>query len=271
MKKTKKWPFYLIVTLLALYLIIPLFVTFIYSIATTWSTTLLPSGLTLKWYAQMFEDPTFIKALIRTLVLILISMLVVLLIMIPTVVVVSMHFPRLERLFQSLVLLPYAMPGIILASGLLQTYSTIEIPKLLLLGGAYFIVVMPYMYQGIRNSLHSVNMTSLIESAELMGANQLEIFFKIIIPNIKKGILVSSLLSFSILFGEFTLTNLVVGGNYETIQIYLFRIMQVSGHLSSAVVIAYLFVLSILSFAIILFTNGRRTKSSAVVQHREVD
>lgn len=261
MSEGKKWPFYLIVTLLALYLIIPLFVTLVYSLATSWTTTILPSGLTLKWYAQMFEDPTFINALIRTLVLIIVSMAVVILVMLPTVVIVSMHFPRLEKLFQSIVLLPYAMPGIILASGLLQTYSSIEVPKLILVGGAYFIVVMPYMYQGIRNSLHSVNMSSMIEAAELLGANQLKIFFSVIIPNIKKGILVSSLLSFSILFGEFTLTNLVVGGNYETIQIYLFRIMQVSGHISSAVVIAYLFVLSILSFLIIMFTNGRKRKS----------
>ncbi|SFG74895.1 ABC transporter permease [Sporolactobacillus nakayamae] len=260
MSEGRKWPFYLIVILLALYLIIPLFVTLIYSLATSWSTTILPSGLTLKWYASMFEDPTFINALIRTLLLILVSMAVVLIVMIPTVVIVSMHFPRLEKLFQSIVLLPYAMPGIILASGLLQTYSSLEIPKLILVGGAYFIVVMPYMYQGIRNSLQSVNMIPMIEAAELLGSNQLKIFFSIIIPNIKKGILVSSLLSFSILFGEFTLTNLVVGGNYETIQIYLFRVMQVSGHISSAVVIAYLFVLSLLSLLIILFTNGKKKK-----------
>ena len=62
-----------------------------------------------------------------------------------------------------------------------------------------------------------------MEAAEIFGANQMTAFRKVILPNILSGILVSGLLSFSILFGEFVLVNLLVGGSYETVQIFYIK------------------------------------------------
>ena len=53
------------------------------------------------------------------------------------------------------------------------------------------------------------------------------------------------------LFGEFVMTNFLVGGRFETVQIYLKRLMDTSGHMASAIVISYfLFILIITSIAI---------------------
>ncbi|MEG0844405.1 MAG: ABC transporter permease subunit [Romboutsia sp.] len=250
MKKIPK----IFVSIIMVLLFLPIVLTFGYSIATNWHSTLIPEGITFKWYLQLFSDKSFIDALLRTLFISFTAVIISISIMVPTVYIISVYFPKWERVMQSIVLLPYAIPGVIGAVGLIEIYSK---PPFLLSGtiwlllGAYFVIVLPFMYQGIRNSLRNINVVELVQAAELLGSTKVDTFLKVILPNILSGILVSSLLSFSMLFGEFVMTNFIVGGNFETVQIYLKRLMNTSGHLSSAIVISYfVFILVITSVAI---------------------
>lgn len=242
-----------IVTLVMLYLFIPLLATFLYSIATDWYRTILPEGYTLDWYKELFTDPRFLAAMQRTLLVCLIAICISVTVMVPTIFIVTVYFPRWERILQSLVMLPYAIPGVVAAVGLIKVYSSGPIVlsgSIWLLVGAYFVVVLPYMYQGIRNSMRTIDAIRLVEAAELLGASRMQAFWKVIFPNILTGIVISTLLSFSTLFGEFVLANLLVGGHYETMQIYLIRRMEESGHLTSAIVVTYFILLFALSGAV---------------------
>jgi putative spermidine/putrescine transport system permease protein len=120
------------------------------------------------------------------------------------------------------------------------------------------------MYQGIRNSMRTVSAPQLMEAAELLGASKATAFRKVIIPNLLPGIVVSILLSISVLFGEFVLTNLLVGGQFETIQIYLYRRLSESGHLSSAVVITYFVFILLLSGLFLRISTRLFGKGSGV-------
>ena len=80
---------------------------------------------------------------------------------------------------------------------------------------------------------------------------------RIIVPGIAPGILVSTLLSFSTLFGEFVVANLLIGGSFETVQIYLYLIMKQTGHLSSAVVVIYVFIKTIICAAVMKLSSGK--------------
>ena len=280
----KKFPKFFIGVIMTI-LFIPIVLTFLYSIATNWHSTVIPEGITFKWYAEIFRDSNFTSALIRTFTISAVTVALSITIMVPTVYIIVMYFPKWERAMQSLVLLPYAIPGVICSVGLItpgiaygkrtndciallpyaipgvicsvgliQIYSK---PPFLLSGtvwiliGAYFIIILPFMYQGIRNSLRNINVVELVQAAEILGASKTQTFLQVILPNILSGIIVSSLLSFSMLFGEFVMTNFLVGGRFETVQIYLKRLMDTSGHMASAIVISYfLFILIITSIAI---------------------
>ncbi len=271
----KKFP-KIFITILILVLFFPIVLTFIYSIVTNWHSTILPEGITFIWYKELFQDSSFLSALIRTLLVSLSTVILSITIMVPTIYVISLYFPRWERAMQSIVLLPYAIPGVISSVGLLQIYSK---PPFLLTGtvwlliGAYFIIILPFMYQGIKNSLRNINVVELVQAAELLGANKFLAFFNVILPNIISGILVSGLLSFSVLFGEFVVTNFIVGGSFETIQVYLKRLMDNSGHLSSAIVISYfIFILLVASLAIriskgkLLFKKQKSSKEKKEIE-----
>ena len=53
---------------IVLYLLIPLFMTLVYSLFTEWMDVL-PKGFTLKYYAVIFRDAAFWQALARTVVI----------------------------------------------------------------------------------------------------------------------------------------------------------------------------------------------------------
>lgn len=250
-----------VVSLVLLYLFIPLLATFLYSIATDWYRTVLPEGYTLSWYRELFADPRFLDALGRTLFVCTVTIFISILIVIPTVFIITVYFPKWERILQGLVTLPYAVPGVVAAVGLIRIYS--KGPLILsgtvgLLIGAYFVATLPYMYQGIRNSIRTVDAIKLVEAAEILGASKLQAFRWVVLPNILPGVFVSTLLSFSILFGEFVLANLLVGGHYEMLQVYLMRRMNESGHLSSAIVVSYFVLILVISGIILKF--GRQAK-----------
>ncbi|WP_203362803.1 ABC transporter permease subunit [Bacillus sp. REN10] len=242
------------------YLVLPLLATLLYSFATDWNATILPEGYTLQWYQTLFQDIRFFEALGRSLWLSLISTFLGLVIIVPTVFSIVVYAPKLERFIQVLVIMTYAMPGVILAVGLIRTYSDTSLSMIFVIIGAYFVSILPFMYQGTRNSLRTIHATSLMEAAELLGANRWMAFRSVIIPNILSGLLVSSLLSFSILFGEFVLINLVLGGRFETVQMFLYQQLSKSGHIASAIVVCYFLLMCIVSLTIIQLTKVKKEK-----------
>ncbi|WP_067725804.1 ABC transporter permease [Oceanobacillus damuensis] len=263
--KTKKrnYSTYLILTIFGLYMISPFISTALYATSTNWSNTLLPKDFTLKWFIELFQDPNFISAVMRSITLTFVTLAVVLVVMVPTVFLVYMYFPRVDNFMKGLVLMPYAIPAVILATGLLRMYSGSAIPMFAVLVGGLFVGSLPFMYQGVRNSLESIHSRNLMHAAEMLGANKLQAFLKIIVPNIKLGLLITTLLIFSGFFGEFVLTNLLIGGRYETIRIYMMRRMNENGHLASAVMVAYFLLLIVISLVITHLTASKKGKRTA--------
>jgi len=155
------------------------------------------------------------------------------------------------------------MPGVILAIGMIQMYSKgpVQIsntPWILI--GSYFVLILPFMYQATKNSFRTINVKALTEAALMLGCGKLETFVKIIFPNVLRGVISAALISVSVLFGEFVLANLLVGDNYETIQIYLYKLQKVDGHLANALVASYFLVILLMSLILIWIAFRRETK-----------
>lgn len=257
--KKNNYVHYVIIIFILIFLFLPLLATFLYSIATQWDTTVLPKGFTFVWYKKLFSDMRFLKALERSLIVSSLTLIISLLVLIPAIFIITVYFPKLEKVLKTFTIIPFAIPGVISAVGLIKLYSNGPLPiagTIWILLGAYFIVSLPFMYQSIYNGLKGMNANILIDAANLLGANGVKAFFYVILPNMKKGIIVSALLSFSILFGEFVLANILAGGNYETVQVYLFSKRGESGHFTSAIVISYFIIILILSGIIVKYSKS---------------
>lgn len=262
MKKTGLGP-KVIVAVMMVYLFLPFVITGLYSLASKWSTTVLPEGYTFEHYYEMFTSSRFWSAMGRSVGISAVSVALAVMVMTPLVFAVIAYTPKLESMMKGLTLLPYAIPGVISAAALLGAYGGSSLPMVVVLAGAYFVLIMPLMYSGVSNAMRAIDIVPITEAARILGASTFTTFLRIIVPGIAPGILVSTLLSFSTLFGEFVVANMLIGGSFETVQIYLYLVMKQTGHLSSAVVVIYVFIMTVICMAVIKISGGRR-KNEAV-------
>ncbi|ROS02079.1 putative spermidine/putrescine transport system permease protein [Sinobacterium caligoides] len=240
-------------------MLIPILATLLYSFASSWGATILPDGFTLDWYQQLLTDPRFLQAFGRSLFVCIASLALSVVLILPAIFVVFYYFPKLDKVMNIMILLPFAVPPVVSSVGLLQLYADSDIalvgtPWILI--GTYFTIALPFMYRAISNSFAAINLHDLMDAAHLLGASTSQAFLRIILPNLKKGLMSSLFLSFSFLLGEFVFANILVGTRYETLQIYLYNTRQTSGHFTSALVMTYFLFIFLLTWLASRFSRG---------------
>ncbi len=248
----------------ALYLLIPFAVTLVYSLFVEW-TDILPSGFTLRNYVELFSNTTFWMSIGRTLILCIVSVIITIVLILAAMYVVVAVNRKLAGVMQFLCMIPYALQGVILSIGIISLYTgtgTILSNRLFMLSGAYTILVLPYIYQGIRNALNSIDAEMLIQAAEMLGCGRFRAYVQVVLPNILSGILVSSLLAESIIFGDFVLANNIAGTNYQNIQVFLQANMDVSSGLSSAIVVVIFVVVALVTAVVLKLQNSSTQKET---------
>lgn len=204
-------------------MLIPILATFIYSISSRWGATILPDGFTFDWYIKLLTDPRFLQAFGRSLFIGLSALALSVVLILPAIFVVFYYFPKLDKLMNILILLPFAVPPVVSSVGLLQLYADSEISLIgtpWILVGTYFTIALPFMYRAISNSFEAINLHDLMDAAHLLGASTTKAFLLIILPNLKKGLMASLFLSFSFLLGEFVFANILVGARDDLFPVY---------------------------------------------------
>lgn len=168
--------------------------------------------LSITAYRQILDNPVFWPAFVESVVNALATILVSLLVIVPTAYWVTLKMPRLRPVVEFITLLPFVIPGVVLVFALLRLYSR---PPLLLTSTyfssrlvmicAYAALSFPYMYRSVDNGLRSINVRSLTEAAQSLGAGWPTILGKVIFPNLRVALLSGALLTFAIVLGELTI------------------------------------------------------------------
>ena len=55
-----------VIALTALFLLLPIAATVLYAFSSSWGATILPDGLSVKWFVQLLTDPRFMSAMGRS-------------------------------------------------------------------------------------------------------------------------------------------------------------------------------------------------------------
>ncbi len=255
--------------LVMLYLIVPLGATLAFGLGTG-------NGITFSTFQQIFSDPDFSQTLLTSLELAVGATILAVVLVTPTAYWVQLRLPKARPLLDFLSLVPFAMPAIVLAVGVLQVYSgtpnpligilslglvpvlsndpfnIVNTPPLLIC--AYVIIALPFVYRPIDNSLRAVNTRVLSEAAYSLGSGWWRTFLTVILPNIWPGVISAALLTFSTVMGEFTLATLF---NIYTFPIYLNGVGQNDPHkAASLAILSFIFTL-VCVLGIILLVRGR--------------
>lgn len=244
-------------------LLLPLIATLMNSFASEWSDTMLPQGWTLEFYHEVLSDPRFHAAMTRSIMVAVITLAIATVIIVPAIVVAHIYWPALDRWMARLVVLPYAIPAIILTVGYLRVFSgpPIQIggtPAVLVL--TYIPLCFPLFYICVKNSLSSLDTNDLLEAGRILGASDNSILRRVVLPCIMPGVMLGLILNFAGLLGEFVYAKMLVGGNFETLQMYMFAQRYLSGRISSVIVMIYflvILVITLISLRLIKNTDVR--------------
>ena len=246
---------YSVLGVVFLFLFLPILATLLYSLSTSWSVSVLPDDLTLKWYAALLDDERCLASIAHSLYVCFMALLIVFLITFPVVFAVNYYFLRAKGFFNFLAILPFAVAPIVSCVGLLQIYAESLVGTPYILFFTYTMIAYPFVYRALDNAFASLSLNELIASNAILGGSIIGAIFKLILPNLFQGIIVAVFLSFSFLIGEFLFANILVGSIYETLQVYLYNIKGQSGHYSSAIVMVYFALIFISTFIATLFSK----------------
>ena len=204
-KGNRLWS-WLIFLVVALYFLVPLVATFYWSLRAEKGT------LGFEAYRRLFIDTKFLPAFSESIVNAIVAIFLSLLIIVPTTYWVTLRLPRLRPVVEFITLLPFVIPAVVLVFGLIRLYSR---PPLLLTatyGSSRVILVcvyaalsFPYMFRSVDNGLRAMDVRSLTEAAQGLGASWATILREIIFPNLRVALLSGALLTFAIVIGELTI------------------------------------------------------------------
>jgi putative spermidine/putrescine transport system permease protein len=185
-----------------LYFFLPLLATFLFSLKAKLGV------LSFLAYTNVFKDPHFVKSFTSSVIWALLTIVVGILIFVPTAYWVRLRLPQFRTPVEFITLLPFVIPPIVYVFGLVRTYSQpplliVNSPALLVAG--YTVLAMPYMYRAVDTGLRSIDVRTLTEAAQSLGAGWPTILFSVILPNIRAAILSGAFLSFAIVMGEYIL------------------------------------------------------------------
>jgi putative spermidine/putrescine transport system permease protein len=195
----------------ALYFIVPLVGTFEFSLR------MRRGEYSFQAYEIVLGDPQFQATFGYSALLALATIVVGVLLVVPTAYWIRLKLPRLRPVVEFITLLPLVIPAIVIVFGYLRMYNSSSILPLtgsargtdLLLTFGYVTLALPYMYRAVDTGLRAIDVRTLTEAAESLGARWPRILFRVILPNVRSAVLSGAFLTFAIVIGEFTLASLL--------------------------------------------------------------
>jgi putative spermidine/putrescine transport system permease protein len=252
MNSAARYRDWLLIGLLVVFQTLPVIAVALNGVATQWAGTILPAGYTLEWVRAIAIDPRFVSAVGHSLLVSTATLVLSAAVAIPAVLAAHCYLPSLDRWLAGLVVLPYAVPGVVLAVGLLRLYAG---NYGIVLTGTPWILVFGYVplgasfyYVPMKNSLRALAVQDILDAGRIGGAGDLSILRRVVLPSIAPALVVGLVMNFALAISEFVYANLLVGGVYPTLQILMNVLNSGSGHLLSVLITAY--------FVIVWFATG---------------
>ncbi|WFR99519.1 ABC transporter permease [Rhizobium tumorigenes] len=243
---TKRFPIVstFIVIVAASYFLIPLYATFQFSLQ------MLRGQWSFAAYRSVFSSEKFLATLGFSATASLLAIVAGALIVVPTAYWVRLKLPKIRPMIEFISLMPLIIPPVVLVFGYIRLFGSNSFLPLtmsetgtnVLLVIGYVVLSLPYMFRAVDNGMAAIDIKTLTEAAESLGASRLRTVAQVIFPNIRSAILSGAFLTFSISLGEFVLASLL---NRPAFGPYLVQTGQDRAYEPAA--------LAIMSFGIIWF------------------
>jgi len=201
-----KAPFLLAVTaIVSLFMIAPMLLSVMAGLVNNYSVGL-KSGLTLRWFGEVWE--VYGGTVGWSLAVALVCVACTVLLGVPCAYALARSRTRAARIFEELLTLPVAVPGLATALALILAYGELTAFRqsfaFILVG--HIVFTLPFMVRTVASAFQRHDLFALEEAARTLGANFRQRFLGVLVPAVFPAIVAGSLMVFTLSVGEFNLT-----------------------------------------------------------------
>ena len=272
MKKKTSVGSKIILTLTMLFFYLPILYIIIFSFNDSRSLTKF-GGFSLRWYEKMFADSTMMEAVLYTVIIAVIATVVATVVGTITAIGLSKSRKVVQKMVERINDLPVMNPDIVTAISLLMFFSVLTVKKgfgTLLI--AHIMFCIPYVMLSVTPKLRSLD-PNLIDAAMDLGATPFQALTKVIVPQIKPGIISGALIAFTMSFDDFVISYFTTGNGVNNISILVYtmskRVNPSINALSTIVILLITLVLGVVNIVPIMREKREKDgKSSRAVSRK---
>lgn len=272
MKKKTSVGSKIILTLTMLFFYLPILYIIIFSFNDSRSLTKF-GGFSLRWYEKMFADSTMMEAVLYTVIIAIIATVVATVVGTITAIGLSKSRKVVQKMVERINDLPVMNPDIVTAISLLMFFSVLTVKKgfgTLLI--AHIMFCIPYVMLSVTPKLRSLD-PNLIDAAMDLGATPFQALTKVIVPQIKPGIISGALIAFTMSFDDFVISYFTTGNGVNNISILVYtmskRVNPSINALSTIVILLITLVLGVVNIVPIVREKREKDgKSSRAVSRK---
>jgi len=235
-----------------------------------------------KAYVDALSNPRFLETFGLSNLLAALTIVISAALIIPTAYWIRLRTPEARRIVEFITLLPFVIPAIILVFGLIRVYSVpLRIPftdiillqplttltigrfhlgTYILIIAGYMVLTLPYMYRSVDIGMRTVDVRTLTEAAQSLGAGWFTIMWHVILPNIRSALLSGSVLTFAFVVGEVVLASFL---GVDAFAPYLFLDIQHQAYTPAALTVVS-FALTWVAIGVIQLVTGEQGQVSGV-------
>ncbi|WP_417256280.1 ABC transporter permease [Celeribacter halophilus] len=220
------------------------------------------------WYEVLFRQPSTSRAFVNSFSLAVGASLVLMVVCLPLAWLMERHKTRLSRLFDSLLDLPYALPGVVLSIAMILLLIKLPFTEATLYGTiwiiflAYLARFFAVMFRPVQASLKQLD-PAMNEAAQSVGASLFRRLRDVILPLSAPAAAAGAILVFLTAFNELTVSALLWSSGTETLGVVIFNLDD-SGETAMASALAMTIVLVVMALMAVIQLLSRRFPKGVV-------
>ena len=221
-------------------------------------------GFSLTWYEELFHSRLMMGAIVNTFSIAILAALIATVVGTLAVLGLAAMRPRTQNILLGFNNIPMLNADIVTGIALMLFFLMIHWPRgYMSILFAHTVFCIPYVILSVRPRLNK-NTDRLFEAALDLGASGGYAFRKIVIPELKPGIMSGFLLSFTMSVDDFIITYFTRGAGINTISTLIYSEVKIGIRPSLFALSTIIFVIALVVLLIVNFRQDRADRLNTV-------
>lgn len=259
-----RWGRWIAVSTIVVAIVVPMATLIVWSFAFRWNfPSMLPTEWGLKSWSYVGSDSSrVLEGLWNSTRLAVLVTIMAIIVGLPAARALGQNVFRGKVAVEWILLMPIIVPTLVATMGIHQIFIRLRLTGTLIgVALVHLIPAIPYFVL-VMASVFANYGTELEDTARTLGANTYRVFRYVTLPAISSGLVVASMFTFLISWGQYVTTLLIGGGTFVTLPLVLFPFLA-GGNQATAAAISLVFVAP--AILVLIITSRQLGRESSLM------